>query len=273
MKIVSNTEMNVISQKSKDNPQKISENQQKVFETESDDELKGMLYPKEDFYNLPKSCQDLVKEAINDSFKQFLVGQSLIEEKNNFPSNIYLGKKYIELSNQGKCIDSMIYFVQMLIQGEINNEELERASTILSEIEPSQDKRVYCLTGLISLKKNKYLESVKHFLEGTKAGDLDSIYEYGKMLFIGECVKKSIKESVSYIKMTEDQGYKKGEYFLRAYNDLQKIKKFNSLPTETLLFFINNNIDNLMNNNKQINQDEHRENVFQQITQIINFHR
>lgn len=97
-----------------------------------------------------------MKEEINNSYKQFLVGQSLVEGKNNFLNNVDFGMKYAEFFNQLKCIDSMIYLIQMIIEGDIINKNLERAHTILSEIKTSQDERVYYLSGLINLKKKKY---------------------------------------------------------------------------------------------------------------------
>lgn len=50
-------------------------------------------------------------------------------------------------------------------------------------------------------KEEKILGNNKHFLEGSEIGNLDSMLEYGKMLFIGEGVKLNLKESLSYIKM------------------------------------------------------------------------
>ena len=91
---------------------------------------------------------------------------------------------------------------------------------------------------------------MKYFSEGSKAGDFESMIEYGKLFFNGEGVKKNIKESLKYFNMAKDQGYKKGEYFVRAYKDLQQIKKFTKLPPETQLFFITNNVDNLISNDE-----------------------
>ena len=259
----SNTEMNAQRQKVEEittSHSELNENPQKVEETvqqESNDELRGMLYPRSEFDTLKKPCQELVKEAIRDSSKQFFVGRSLIEGDNDFPVDVNLGLKYLEESIKCKSIDSIIYLTIMLIRGDIIKEDLERANEILSKISPSQDKRIFSLKGQISLKKNKYSESVKYFSEGSKSGDFESMIEYGKLFFNGEGVKKNIKESLKYFNMAKDQGYKKGEYFVRAYEDLQQINKSTSLPPETILFFITNNVDNLIKSeDKGIKQKE-----------------
>lgn len=61
----SNSELN-------ENPQKVEE----TVQSESNDELRGILYPRSEFDTLKKPCQELVKEAIRDSSKQFLVTSS-----------------------------------------------------------------------------------------------------------------------------------------------------------------------------------------------------
>ena len=65
---------------------------------------------------LSKECQKIVEESKNDPNKQFYVGQSLIEGKNDFPQNIQLGFQYIFKLNKEKNIDSIIYYVKILLK-------------------------------------------------------------------------------------------------------------------------------------------------------------
>ena len=69
-----------------------------------------------EFNDLSKECQKIVEESKNDPNKQFYVGQSLIEGKNDFPQNIQLGFQYIFKLNKEKNIDSIIYYVKILLK-------------------------------------------------------------------------------------------------------------------------------------------------------------
>lgn len=86
------------------------------------------MYPFYEFVTLNKECRKLVEEADYDPIKQFKVAQSLIEGKNNFPLYIALGKQYLELSFSKKHPESIIYYVKMLIKGEIVPRSLTKAS-------------------------------------------------------------------------------------------------------------------------------------------------
>ena len=59
------------------------------------------------------------------------------------------------------------------------------------------------------------------------------MYQYGKMLFIGEGIKKDQKEAKKYFELSKEKGFKKGEYFILSLERLHDIKEFNELPAET----------------------------------------
>lgn len=53
----------------------------------------NLMHPSVEFEKLSKKDQIIVEKADNGSEKQYEVGWSLIEGKNEFPRNIKLGKK------------------------------------------------------------------------------------------------------------------------------------------------------------------------------------
>lgn len=149
------------------------------------------LFPSFEFNDLNEACQKLVTEAVKDPEKQFIVGKSLIEGENNFIQDIQLCIKYIEESVKANCLNSMIHYVKMLIKGNLITQDFTKAEYYLSIISQKQDKRIYVLNGRMSRKKDKYSEAVRYFKEGSNAGESESMFEYGKMLFLGEGVKKN----------------------------------------------------------------------------------
>ena len=202
------------------------------------------IYPISEFNSLNKACQKMVEEAANDAEKQFAVGESLIEGKNNFPKNVELGLKYIEESNKKMFIKSIVYYATMLVKGDIIPQDLNKANEYLSKIDPAKDSNIIFLKGQISRKSERYTEASKYYEEGSKANNIYCLYKYGKMLFLGQGIKRNAKEALIYINKSKDQGFKKSEIFLIAFNELNKVSGFSKLPAETQLFIIKNNIKN-----------------------------
>lgn len=75
------------------------------------------IFPNDIYDTLDKKCQNLIDEAKTDPNKQFLVGKFLIEGKQNFPKKLWIGLKYLEESISSGCIDSVIYYCRMYIEG------------------------------------------------------------------------------------------------------------------------------------------------------------
>ena len=125
-----------------------------------------MMYPLKDFNELSKSNQNLVREAENDIEKQFQVGKFLIEGKHDFPLNLKLGLQYIEHSVNLKCSNAIIYYINLLIKGEVIPEDLSKASEYLSQLNTTDDSCKFLLQGLISHKKNSFKEALEFFEEG-----------------------------------------------------------------------------------------------------------
>lgn len=91
------------------------------------------------FNGLNIAYQNIFNEEKIEPEKQFLIGKSLIEGK----SNINLGLKYIEASAKSGFIDSIIYYVKLLIKGEIIMQNLKLAQEYIENITEVNDDRLY----------------------------------------------------------------------------------------------------------------------------------
>ncbi|KAK8839443.1 hypothetical protein M9Y10_031797 [Tritrichomonas musculus] len=210
-----------------------------------------LLYPLEEFNKLNKSCQSIVEEARNDAEKEFIIAKSLIEGQNEFPKNVEIGLSYLEQANKQKYLDSKIYYIRMLIKGNIVPQNLKKAEIYLSEVNSVKDKRLFVLRGLFLLKFDKYAEAVKQFHQGMNAGDSESTYKYAKMLYLGKGIEKNRKEALKFFNLSKERGFKKSEYFLTAFKTFHEIFEFDSLPEETQVFLISVNMKALMNNEQE----------------------
>lgn len=175
----------------------------KIIEFEQQKESHELFYPLVEYYKLSKACQKIVDESQTDPSKLLFVGKSLIEGTNEFPKNIKLGIQCIEESIKQNNIEAILYYSSILMKGDIIKCDLQKSNEYLSKIDPNQDSRVYVLKGKISYKMSKFKESVHYFEEGSKSGDKESMYQYAKMLFIGEGIKKNVSESIKYNKSIE----------------------------------------------------------------------
>ena len=75
-----------------------------------------IIYPNDKFSLLKSECQHLIERAVTNPNAQFLVGQQSIEGIGGFPKSIEVGIKYLQESISNKCIDSVAYYSQILIE-------------------------------------------------------------------------------------------------------------------------------------------------------------
>lgn len=122
-------------------------------------------------------------------------------------------------------IKSIVYYATMLVKGDVIPQDLYKANEYLSKIDPAKDSNIIFLKGQISRKSERYTEAAKYY-EGSKANNIHCLYKYGKMLFLGQGIKRNAKEALIYINKSKDQGFKKSEIFLIAFNELNKIVDF-----------------------------------------------
>lgn len=82
----------------------------------------------------------------------------------------------------------------------------------------SDNAKVFRLLGKASRKLQHYKEALQYFHEGLHDNDNESIYMYGKMLYLGEGISRDEKGAEEYFKIIRQNGYNK------QFKFLQKIK-------------------------------------------------
>ncbi|KAK8852791.1 hypothetical protein M9Y10_017781 [Tritrichomonas musculus] len=130
-------------------------------------------------------------KAKNDPFKKFITGKMILEGMGTFPRDRIFGLMYIKESMKENCIDSKIYYIHQLIKGRYIPQNLVEAEKILNEINQEPNIPINFLYGKLYKKMDKYSLALEHFKKGSKEGDKECLYEYGKMLFLGEGIKKN----------------------------------------------------------------------------------
>ena len=186
----------------------IGENHNKIEVLEKEKSY-NLLYPFGLFIVLPKNNQKLLEEVRSKPEKQFEIGQFLIEGMNDFPENINAGFQYIEQSANNNYIEAIIYYIRELIKGKIIHQDFTKANEYLSKIHRYDKEVILLLKGLISHKMNKFKKSIQYFEKGTKIGSKECIYQYAKMLFLGEGIKKNTKQAIKYFELSKNKGFKK----------------------------------------------------------------
>ena len=216
----------------------------------SSDQPREISFPIDEFNKLDKSCQDLVNQAKNDPEKQFIVGRSLVEGKDNFPKDIEIGVKYLEKSVTENCTEALIYYCQMLVQGTVIPSNVEKAKKYLkkSQKESQKDARVSLLYGRIMKKEKNFTDAKKSFEKSAKLGNKEAMYEYAKMTFKGEGCKKNDKEALKYFELSQRNGFEKADNFIVAYERINKQKSFSKLKGDTQFFLISQVIKSNNNN-------------------------
>lgn len=135
-----------------------------------------------------------------------------------------------------------------MIKGKIIPSDLQKAAQYLSKIGSVSDYRVLVLKGKICIKENKFSEATKYFEKGVKEGNGECMYQYAKMLFLGNGITKNMKEAFKYFIQSKDNGYEKSNIFLDKYSVLSTITGFTEFPAETQLFLVSNSIKNYNKN-------------------------
>ena len=207
-------------------------------------EKHSLLYPYYEFINLSKKCQKLVMEAETDPKKQFKLAKSLIEGENDFPVNIDLGKQYLERSVLKKFSDAIIYYVKMLIKGEMIPCDIYRAKMILKENKKSKNVQFLVLKGRVAQRENKYTKSKSCFESGLKLNDEECMYQYAKIFFLGQGTKKDDKKAFEYFNKSSKRGFIKSSNFLTTFHQMNKFDDFKALNPETQFFLTKSSIKN-----------------------------
>ena len=83
------------------------------------------------YRKLDEKSKELVETARNDPQKMFVIGKSFVEGRDNFPPNTEIGINYLTESLNKDCIDSLVYYCEMLIKGKIVVRDLETAKELI----------------------------------------------------------------------------------------------------------------------------------------------
>lgn len=137
--------------------EEFTKNQSKIFKRTSlkndgkvnlltDEKPPNTLISLEDFINLDDDCKLQLKEAESDIDKQFNIAKSFIQ---NFLVNSSLGIKYLKKSAKGGNSEVTVYFIKMLIKGDIIQQDIEKAEKYLNKrVKKEEVSRFFYLSGL-----------------------------------------------------------------------------------------------------------------------------
>lgn len=161
---------------------------------------------------LDKDCLELLSESENDLDTQFYIAQSLAEGLHNFPHKIELAVKCLRRLSDSKHIESIIYYCNILIKGNLIPRNLSRAKKLVMKYLQDNPSMFYYLTGRIQKKEKKYDEAIESFMKSIKEGNGDAKFEYGKMLYKGNGIPVNKSEAINYYKEAIEQKCTKAIY-------------------------------------------------------------
>lgn len=196
------------------------------------------FFPKDQFDLLDEKSRNLVNEANNNPNQQFLLGKYLIEGEYGFRRNIEIAIKYLNYSIDESCIESAVYYSNMLIKGDIILQDIKKALSILSKFLSTNDPNILFLYAKIMKKQKKYQVAKEYFIKSAKEGNNQSMFEYAKMLLIEEKGNQKIDQVIYFLKTAIRNGNQKASIFLDVYNQIKSVPGFNNLPSETKKFIV-----------------------------------
>lgn len=80
------------------------------------------LFPFNEYIKLSDDCKKMIDLSKEDHEKQFIIGKSLIECCNFFFFNLKIGIKYLKESMKNGNKKSIIYYIELLINGNLFHE-------------------------------------------------------------------------------------------------------------------------------------------------------
>ena len=194
----------------------------------------------EDIQTLDNSINysDIHQIANLDPQTQFIIGKNLIEGTNNYQKDIMLGIKYLEESIKNDNFDSLIYYCQILIDGTIISKNIQKAKLYLKNKLNDNNDSIMLLYGKILIHEKQLKEAKEIIFQCTKKGNIEAMYEYGKILFFGRGCEKNEKKAMEYFHISKVRGFEKSKIFLIIYQELMEEKSFSNLENEIQYFFI-----------------------------------
>lgn len=165
------------------------------------------------FSSLDAKCKSIIKESIDDQNKEFELAQFLIEGQYNFPQNVQLGIEYLKISFEKGSNDAFIYYCKMLIKGKIIPKNHKKVLKLINERYKQQDPVFLFLYGKILKQQMKYKESISYFEKAVEEGDVESLYELGKVYYKGLGTNVDKEKSFQYFQCAIENKNIKAMYY------------------------------------------------------------
>lgn len=176
---------------------------------------KKRILPDEQYSKLSKSCKEMVDKAIDDPALQYEVGLNLTKGANGFEKDITTAIEYLQNSIKGGNIDAVILYNRMLIIGKKIAPDLEQAQKNLKNYEDLNNPEIIFLNAMIEKKNEKIGKAVRLLKRAIKGKCGEAMFEYGKMLYIGEDVEEDKKKAMELFERAKKNGCSKSDIFLR----------------------------------------------------------
>lgn len=136
----------------------------------------------------------IVKKAENgDSEKQFEVARNLIEGRFDFPIDVKIGIDFIKNGNK----NSLIYFIQMLIKGNLIPKNHKKAKKLIESNFLKEESVYLFLYGKLCKNEKRYQEAMDYFLQSLKIGNNNLEYEIAELLRKNYCQQENQEEELS----------------------------------------------------------------------------
>lgn len=86
--------------------------------------------------------------------------------------------------------------------------------------------------------KKQYEKNYKFIQKSAKNGNVEAMYECGRMLFCVKCCKANEEKSIEYFNLLKTNGFEKSKQFLMVFQKFNDINDFNTLDNEIKLLLI-----------------------------------
>lgn len=208
------------------------------------------LYPISELTKLSEECRSLVEDSENDPYTQYQIGRSLIEGTNGFPRRSDIGMKYINQSKEYQCIEAIVYYCSLLIDGVVIPKDVVEAKKILKKYIKGKNSDALLLYAKVLIDENDYSNGIKYLIKASKEANNEAMFELAKIFILGLGGNKDFSKAIEYFEMAKNNGNEKSQLFLDMYNQLKEKNGFIVLPSEVQQILINELIDDENENDK-----------------------
>lgn len=165
-----------------------------------------------DMSDFSSDVLQLIDEADEGNLEScFQVGKNLIEGDNDFPENKEIGLLYIKQASEKGNIDASNYYANLLLEGKIIHQDIERATLILQKnVENGNSDSMIYLALLYKAQGINQEETVSLFKKSAELKNPRGMLNYGHCFRTGFGVKQELKTAAQLYKNSRDCGYEKG---------------------------------------------------------------